>query len=96
VHTFKHCLSESELLSLSNKITKSTRGWVWEGTPVLSATWEVEVGRSQSETSLGKCTRHYLINKLREKRTGGLAKLVERLPSKYKALSSNPSTTTKQ
>jgi hypothetical protein len=53
--------------------------------------WEAEVGRSQSKAALGKSIRLYLKNNL-SKKTVGVAQMLEHLPSKCEALSSNTST----
>jgi hypothetical protein len=50
------------------------------------------MGESQSHVGPGKSMRHSLKNKLKAKRTEGVAEVVE--SSKYKVLSSIPSTTT--
>jgi hypothetical protein len=39
--------------------------------PVIPATWEVEVGGSQSEASLWKNVKPYLKNKLKKKKEIG-------------------------
>jgi hypothetical protein len=46
--------------------------------------------------ALGKSTRPYVKNKLNQKRAGGMTQVAKYLPSKCKALSSNPSTPKKQ
>jgi hypothetical protein len=57
---------------------------------VVSATLEVEIGGSWSEASQGKVSaRPYLtLNNLKAKGLGGMAQVIEHLPSKLKALSS--------
>jgi hypothetical protein len=45
--------------------------------PVIPATTESGLGRSQSETKVGKSRRRYLKNKPKQKRTGGVAPVVE-------------------
>jgi hypothetical protein len=52
------------------------------------------MGRLESRPSWGKIARPYLKN-TKVKRTGGVAKVEEHLPSKCKSLSSNPSTAKK-
>jgi hypothetical protein len=63
--------------------------------PIIPATGEAEVIRSQSKASPGNSRRTYLKNKLKA-RTSGVVQVVKHLPSKHKALSSshdtNPST----
>jgi hypothetical protein len=64
---------------------------------ITPATWKIEVGRSQASATLGKCMRSYLKNKLKakkifNKRTRGIAQVVESLLRKHKALSSIPNT----
>jgi hypothetical protein len=56
---------------------------------IILATWEAEIRGLRFEGSLGKNSRAYLKNKLKAKRTGGVA---QGLPSKYKALGSIPRT----
>jgi hypothetical protein len=50
-----------------------------------------EIGRIMVQTSLGKKRDPHLQNN-QSKRAGGVAQVVEHLPSKCKALSSNPKT----
>jgi hypothetical protein len=50
---------------------------------VVSTTWEAEVEESQYEASLGKSGRPSLKNKQKNKRAGGMAQVVEHLPSKH-------------
>jgi hypothetical protein len=56
--------------------------------PVIPATQEAEVGGSQSKSSSGRSTRPYLKNKLKARRTKGVAQVVEHLPLRYETLSS--------
>jgi hypothetical protein len=63
--------------------------WEWWRMPVIPATQEAERGGSRSKAYLGKSSRPYL-KKVKVKNTGIVAQLVEHLPSKCKALSSNP------
>jgi hypothetical protein len=64
---------------------------------VVPAIQEVEVGESQFGNSLDKVSRRpYLKCKLKSKRTGGKAQVVEHLHNKHKALSSVPSTEKKK
>jgi hypothetical protein len=58
--------------------------------PVIPVTWEVEIGGSLSKASLGSSMRVYLKNKLKAKRTDGMAQVLESLSSTLKALSSSP------
>jgi hypothetical protein len=52
---------------------------VWWYIPVIPATQEAEVGRSPFEAILGKVSmRPYLKNKLKQKRAGGMAQVIER------------------
>jgi hypothetical protein len=54
-----------------------------------------EIGRIMVQTSLGK-KRDPISKITRAKRAGGVAQVVEPLPSKCKALSSNPKTKKKK
>jgi hypothetical protein len=71
---------------------KKKESQMWQCTAVIPAAREMEVGRGQSKASLGKNTSSYLKKKPKSKRTGGVAQVVEHLPSKCKSLSSNPTT----
>jgi hypothetical protein len=61
--------------------------------PVIPAIWEVEVGGSWLMASPGKRRRPYMKNKPKAKRAGDVFQVIEHIPIKCKALSSNPSTT---
>jgi hypothetical protein len=56
----------------------------------------VDTGELCSNARLGKSKRLDLENKLKKKMTGDMVEVVEYLPSKHKALCSNPSTLKKQ
>jgi hypothetical protein len=59
--------------------------------PVILATQEAEISRIEVQASPGKeFLRPYLKNNQHKKRVGGVAQVVEWLPSKCKALSSIP------
>jgi hypothetical protein len=60
--------------------------------PIIPATWEVEVGGSQSKASPGKVERRLHLKIKHSKRARDLTQVIEDLPSKPKALSSKPST----
>jgi hypothetical protein len=66
------------------------KSWAWWHTAVITAM----VGSVKWE-DCGKKARSYLKNNQR-KRAGSMVQVVECLHSKYKALSSNPSTTPKK
>jgi hypothetical protein len=59
--------------------------------PVIPAIREAYVEGSPFQAGWEKA-RQYLKNSLKQKGTGGMAQVVEYLPSKCKALSSNPNT----
>jgi hypothetical protein len=49
---------------------ETTSGWVHWCMPIISPTWEVEIGGSQSESGLDKSGRSYVKNKLKAKGLG--------------------------
>jgi hypothetical protein len=57
---------------------------------VIPATHMVQVGDHGLRLAPGKSMRPYLKNKLKQKRVEGVAQVLDCLPSKWKALSSNP------
>jgi hypothetical protein len=59
--------------------------------PVILATWEAEVRRITVQSQTGKVAKPYLKNYTTQNRAGEVAQVVEHLPSKHEALSSNPS-----
>jgi hypothetical protein len=65
------------------------RSLEWWLTPIIPATWEVDIGGSKFEASLDKTklVRLHLKNKLG---AGGVAQEAEHLPLKCEALSSSP------
>jgi hypothetical protein len=67
---------------------------VWKHKPSVgyTATQEAQVGESWSKASQRKTQDPILKNKLKEKRTRGLAQVIEHFSTKQKTLSSNPST----
>jgi hypothetical protein len=54
---------------------------VWCFTPVIQASWEARTAGSRSKANPGKMVRPYLKNKVKRKRTGGMAQMVVRLSS---------------
>jgi hypothetical protein len=60
--------------------------------PVILPTWEAEIGGSRFEVSLGNKSKT-LSQKYPTQKwagTGGVAQVVQHLPSQHEALSSNP------
>jgi hypothetical protein len=55
------------------------QGWTWQFMPIIPATQETEVERSWFKASLGVGLRPYLKNKLKVKRPGNMAQVVEQL-----------------
>jgi hypothetical protein len=62
----------------------------------VPAIWEAQIGRLRFRVSPRKNMRPYLKNNLKSKKGWRYAQVVECLPSKCKALSSNPSTAKKE
>jgi hypothetical protein len=56
---------------------------------VIPATWEAEVGGSQSEANPGQNVRSYLKKITKAKRAAAMVQVVTCLPSYYEHLSSN-------
>jgi hypothetical protein len=66
-------------------------------TPVVLATQEAEIRRiTVQNQSIQKFVRPYLEKNHHKSRAGGVTQMVEFLPSKLEALSSNPSTRKKK
>jgi hypothetical protein len=59
---------------------------------LISATWEVEIGGSRSKAYPRQKVQAPISKVTKIKRAGDITQVVEQLPSKHKALSSNPST----
>jgi hypothetical protein len=61
--------------------------------PVILTTKEAKIRRIMVRSQLGQIVHETLSRKLpNQKKVGGLAQVVELLPSKYEALNSNPNT----
>jgi hypothetical protein len=79
------------LISLARQKQATSQALDYRLTPVIQL--RLSLGGSQFQASLGKTFCENPISKItRAKRAGGVAQGVERLLSKYEALSSNPNT----
>jgi hypothetical protein len=101
-HTICYPLSSqiSQLLRKNKLYSKDDFCQAWWGLSIIPAIKEAEVGESQFKASPGKVSRTPYLKKKFEKmkenrRTGGLAQVVEHLPNKCKVLSSISSTAKK-
>jgi hypothetical protein len=76
----KVCEAPSQLIS-----------WVWWYVPLFPVIWEVEIEGTLSRSAWAK-TKDSIRKITKQKRTGGMIQVVECMPSKCEALSSNPHT----
>jgi hypothetical protein len=64
----------------------------WWLKTVILATWQVEIGKIVVLGEPGQKNREPVLKIIKAKTAGSMTQVVERLPGKCKALSSNPST----